>query len=188
VASFGLDGVVTAIGLKLFGAQFIGQTSGAEQRRRVVLEALQHYRMLLVWDNFESVYTMPDAHGATPALDEEQRLEIAGFLAELARHGQSGVLITSRTPEGWLGNIRRIGLGGLRPLDAAEFADDVLAPCPRAQARRGKEREFSELLGWFDGHPLSVRLMLPHLEQMSSAELLKQLRGESRSLPAGVRG
>jgi hypothetical protein len=30
--------------------------------------------MLLVWDNFESVYSMPDPHGATPP-DEAQRNE-----------------------------------------------------------------------------------------------------------------
>jgi hypothetical protein len=64
VASFGLDGVVMAIGLKLFGPEFIAETSGPEQRRTEVLEALREYRMLLVWDNFESIYTMPDPHGA----------------------------------------------------------------------------------------------------------------------------
>jgi CHAT domain len=160
VASFGLDGVVTAIGLKLFGPEFIGKTSGVEQRRSVVLEALRQYRMALVWDNFESVYTMPDPNSATPVLDEKQRKEIAGFLVEMARHGQSGVIITSRTPETWLGNIRRIELGGLRPAGAAEFADDVLAPYPCARARR-EERAYADLLNWFGGHPLSMRLRRP---------------------------
>ena len=187
VASFGLDGVMTAIGLKLFGPEFIGKTSGAEQRRSVVLEALRQYRMLLVWDNFESVYTMPDPNSATPTLDEEHRNDIAGFIAEMARHGQSGVIITSRTPETWLGNIRRLELGGLRLAEAAELANDVLAPYPRARARR-EERAYADLLNWFGGHPLSMRLMLPHLEELSAAELLKQLRGESQKLPPGFEG
>jgi hypothetical protein len=187
VASFGLDGVVTEIGLKLFGPEFVVETSGMEQRRLEILEALRQYRMLLVWDNFESVYTMPDPNGATPALDEQQHKDIAVFLAELARRGQSGVIITSRTPEAWLGNIRRLELGGLRPDGAAELADDVLAPYPRAQARR-QERAYADLLNWFGGHPLSMQLMLPHLEQMSTAELLAALRGESQKLPPGFEG
>ncbi|NBC32317.1 MAG: CHAT domain-containing protein, partial [Alphaproteobacteria bacterium] len=65
--SFGLDGVVTEIGMALFGTDFVGKTEGPEQRRKLVLNVLREHRMLLVWDNFESVRSMPAE--TTPPLD-----------------------------------------------------------------------------------------------------------------------
>ncbi|MFP5289020.1 MAG: CHAT domain-containing protein, partial [Thermoanaerobaculia bacterium] len=58
VASFGLDGVVASVGLRLFGSDFARLKQ--EERRHAVLEALRRYRMLLVWDNFETVHSQPD--------------------------------------------------------------------------------------------------------------------------------
>jgi tetratricopeptide (TPR) repeat protein len=188
VASFGLDGVVTAIGLRLFGPDFIRQTTDAAQRRAVVLQLLRQHRMLLVWDNFESVYSMPDPNGATPPLDATQRAEVAKFLSELVREGRSGVVITSRTDEGWLGNgIGRLPLGGLGRLDAIALANDLLAGYPAAREHR-QGRAYDDLLEWFGGHPLSMRLMLPELARMAAAELLGRLRGESAQLPPGFAG
>ena len=66
--SFGLDGVITGIGLEVFGADFARLDS--EQRLEAVKRLLGQYRGLLVWDNFESVREMPDPAGATPPLDE----------------------------------------------------------------------------------------------------------------------
>src|ERR1700687_1320819 len=112
----GLDGVVTQIGLQLFGANFVGRTRDTAQRRELILEGLRERRMLLVWDNFETVRELPDVTGATPPLGAEQQQRMREFLAELARGGgKSGVIITSRTPEGWLGDVRRHELGGLTP-------------------------------------------------------------------------
>jgi tetratricopeptide (TPR) repeat protein len=182
--SFGLDGVVLAIGLKLFGPQFIVRTADAEQRRGIVLDALRRYRMLLVWDNFESVYSMPDPREATPALDESQCHAVASFVGELAQHGRSGLIITSRNPEQWLGDVRRLELGGLTSAEASEMAEDVLAPYPRARARR-QDRSYAELIQWLGGHPLSLRLVLPQLEQYTPAQLLAALRGEAQALPPG---
>ena len=85
------------------------------------------------------------------------RNEIAGFLQALAREGgASALIVTSRTPEDWLGGVRRLELGGLPPAEAAELADDLLAPYPQARARR-TDKAFAELLAWLDGHPLSLR-------------------------------
>src|SRR5439155_14648684 len=58
VASFGLDDVVAAIGLRAFGADFAIQDT--DTRRDQVLGLLRAKRALLVWDNFESVVSMPD--------------------------------------------------------------------------------------------------------------------------------
>jgi hypothetical protein len=114
------------VGLQLFGPDFA--RLAATERRQVVLQTLRKHRLLLVWDNFESVASMPDPGQATPPLEEAGRAELRDFLAELARPGgRSAVLVTSRAEEGWLGELRRIQLDGLRAEEAAEYADDLLA-------------------------------------------------------------
>jgi len=78
VASFGLDGVITGIGLALFGADF-ARLDPAE-RLVAVRQLLEQHRVLLVWDNFETVREMPDPTGATPPLDEAGCAALLGFL------------------------------------------------------------------------------------------------------------
>jgi tetratricopeptide (TPR) repeat protein len=187
VASFGLDGVITAIGLQLFGPDFIGRTRDAAQRSELILQLLREHRMLLIWDNFESVRELPDPTGATPPLDAAAQQRMRAFLAAVAQDGKSGVIVTSRTPETWLGDVRRVELGGLTPSEAAEMAEDVLRPYPAARTRR-QERAFADLMEWLDGHPLSLRLLLPQLEHVSAATLLAALQGKTAELPAGFVG
>ena len=107
----------------------------------------------------------------------------------MAARGRSLVIITSRTSEEWLGGVRRLAVGGLAAHDAAEYASDLLAPYPAAQSRRTK-RAFGELMTWLDGHPLSMRLILPHLETTEPEVLLDSLHGTaplpgSESIEAG---
>jgi len=174
VASFGLDGAVTAAGLRLFGPQFA--LLEPEQRRDALLKALAQHRVLLIWDNFESAAAMPDPTGATPPLDQAQREELAEFLNRV-RTGTGSIVLTSRTPELWLGpEIRRVEVGGLSVAEAAEYTDRILQPYPRAQARRS-DPAFAQLIEWLDGHPLSLRLTLPQLEHTAPAALLDGLRG-----------
>jgi tetratricopeptide (TPR) repeat protein len=187
VASFGLDGVITAIGLQLFGADFIGRTRDAAERSGLILQLLRERRMLLIWDNFESVRELPDPTGATPPLDAVEQQCMRAFLAAVAQDGQSGVIVTSRTPETWLGDVRRVELGGLTPSEAAEMAEDVLRPYPAARTKR-QERAFAELMVWLEGHPLSLRLLLPQLERVSAGALLAALHGKTAELPAGFVG
>ena len=184
-ASFNLDGVVTEIGLALFGTDFVGRTKDAAQREQMILQVLSEHRLLLIWDNFESVRELPDPSGATLPLDVAQQQRMRAFLQAVAREGShSAVILTSRTPEDWLGGLRRVELGGLTPGEAAEMAEDVLRPYPAAQPRR-QERAFAELMEWLDGHPLSLRLILPQLEKVSATSLLAALKGETTALPAG---
>lgn len=86
VASFCLDGVIGEIGFGLYGEQFARLEE--RQRREVVLEALMERRMLLVWDNFESVGSMPNPDHATPPLNEAGRRGLLKFLKEVADGGQ----------------------------------------------------------------------------------------------------
>ncbi len=125
LASFGLDGVITQIGPRLFGSDFVRQTEDAAHRETVVLQTPRDHRPPLIWDNFESVHGLPDPTGATPPLGAAERARMRGFLHALAREESSGAILTSRAPETWLGDVRRIAPGGLSPPEAAEFADDL---------------------------------------------------------------
>jgi tetratricopeptide (TPR) repeat protein len=167
--------------LQLYGPNFALLV--AQARRGVATQALREHRLLLVLDNFESVASMPDSTQATPPLDQEGQEELRGFLGELSRLGsKSAVLVTSRTEEAWLGELRRILLGGLRPEEAAEYADDLLAPYPAARARRASPA-FADLLEWLDGHPLALRIILPYLEHTSPEQLLAALKGQAQLPP-----
>ena len=184
LATFGLDGVITALGLAVVGLQFA--RLGPVQRLDAVKQLLTDYRWLLVWDNFETVHDMPDPDGATPPLDEAGRGQLREFLEWIRDHSRSAVIITSRARDDWLGQVRRIDVGGLNRQEAAEYADYLLAPYPAAQARR-EGRAFGDLLEWLDGHPLAMRLTLPRLEATSPAGLLAGLQGTT-PLPAGDTG
>jgi tetratricopeptide (TPR) repeat protein len=181
IASFGLDGVITQVGLAIFGADFAGLSPA--DRQEVVEGLLAERRLLLIWDNFETVHAMPAPGQVTPPLEEAERAKVKGFLARLAAHGTSAVIITSRTPEDWLGQVRRIGVGGLAREEAAQYATQLLAPYPAAGPRRAR-RAFGELLEWLDGHPLSMRLILPRLQATSPEDLLAGLHGTA-PLPGG---
>ena len=174
VASFGLDGVITAIGLGVFGADFARLE--AEQRLEAVKLLLGRYRVLLVWDNFESVREMPDPDGATPPLGEAESGRLREFLDWVRDHSASTVIITSRAREEWLGQVRRIEVGGLNRAEAAQYAGHLLALYPAARQRR-ERRSFGELLDWLDGHPLVMRLTLPCLDDTDPAALLAGLQG-----------
>ncbi len=174
LASFGLAGMIDAIGLRVFGAQFARLQSS--DRRTAVEQVLQEHRLLLIWDNFETVRSMPDLTGATPPLADDDAAELKSFVQRLAAGGRSALIITSRTPETWLGDVRRIEVGGLTTDEAIEYADWRLRAYPRAQRRRATPA-FADLLRWLDGHPLSMRIVLPHLETTEPSALLLGLKG-----------
>ena len=183
-ASFGLDGVITRIGLDIFRAPF----ARLDPLRRLgtVKQLLARNRALLVWDNFESVREMPDPARATPPLDEVGCAALKGFLEWVRDHSASTVIITSRTQEDWLGQVSRIAVGGLDRAEAAQYADYLMASFPAARVRRD-QRSFGELLEGLDGHPLAMRLTLPRLDTTSPGDLLAGLRGTTL-LPTGDGG
>ncbi|MDB4872941.1 MAG: hypothetical protein JWL97_3945, partial [Gemmatimonadales bacterium] len=174
VASFGLDGVITSLGLRVFGTQFAALDTA--ERRQVVDKLLTERRLLLIWDNFESVHTMPDPTGATPPLAAQELAQLKTFLARIAQADASSVIITSRSAEAWLGDVRRISVGGLNTEEAIDYADQLLEPFPHTLPKR-ELRVFGELMQWLDGHPLSMRLILPLLDTTGPQHLLDGLRG-----------
>lgn len=181
VASFGLDGVLTRIGLQVFGPQFA--LLDPTQRQAAVEELIATRRLLMIWDNFESVRVMPDAGQATPPLSPDEQDRMRAFLVRVAR-SRSAVIVTSRTPEHWLGpDLRRMALGGLNEEDATAYAEQLMTPYPAAGQRR-QTAAFAHLMKWLDGHPLSMRLTLPHLDGHTAQHLLERLQGTA-GLPEG---
>ena len=196
VASHGLDGVIMEIGLRVFGSDFA--SLARRERRAAAQQVLEERRLLLIWDNFETVHSMPAPGGAARPLGEAGREELREFLGQLTLRGRSAAVITSRTREGWLGDACRITVGRLATQEAAEYAGDLLTAYPAAGPRRAR-RAFGELMEWLDGHPLSMRLILPHLDTTEPEMLLDGLRGiaplpdsdraeegRSTSLPASI--
>ena len=135
VASFGLDGVITGIGLGVFGTDF-ARLDPAE-RLAAVKRLLGQYRGLLVWDNFESVAEMPDPAGATPPLDEAGRAQLREFLHWVRDHSRSAVIITSRAREDWLGEVRRIARGRAEPGRGRRVRRAAAGPVPGRPAAAG---------------------------------------------------
>jgi hypothetical protein len=192
VPTFGVAGLLGTIGRQLFGERF--SEVPEEQRPPLIEKTLRGHRCLLVWDNFESVHSMPDPGRATPPLNEAERADLLAFAAAITGPGSaSAVLVTSRTPEDWLTSdpapsgapltAQRIELHGLEPEEAAEYANWLLRGYPQAQACR-RERAYAELLVWLDGHPMSMRIILPQLDTTPPRLLLDGLQGQG-DLPDG---
>jgi len=181
VASFGLESVVSEIGLAVLGADFARLQP--EERLETVARLLAERRFLLIWDNFESVHAMADPSAATPLLDAAGQAELKAFLDQVAAPGsRSAVILTSRTEESWLGEHARIPLGNLAADEAIEYAEALLACYPSSAPRRAR-RTFGDLLEWLDGHPLSMRLVLPHLDKTDPEQLLAGLQGMGEPPP-----
>jgi hypothetical protein len=192
VATFGLDGVLVAILNQLGVADLYRIAPDLETRRQLVLKLLSEHRALLIWDNFESVASMPEVGQATPPLNEAGKEEIRSFVAALAST-QSALIVTSRSREEWLGGTElvRLEVKGLPEDDAKLYASHLLSGRAAAIASRDTDlapprgaQSYPKLLAFLEGHPLSLRLMLPHLEKVSPTELLQGLQG-LRALPAG---
>ncbi|MEH2463182.1 tetratricopeptide repeat protein [Nostoc sp.] len=166
----GLSQVINQIGRALGGERFSQMMP--EQQEAVVREYLQTHPCLLIWDNFEPVNGFPT--GNEPLLNEEERNKLKRFLKEL-RGGKSWVLITSRREEPWLDcGYSLINLRGLSQADAQELAAKILQTV--GVERKNLPAEYLELLKLLGGHPLSLRVVLPHLKIQTPVQLIEALR------------
>ncbi len=166
----GLSNVINNIGRRMGGEQF--SMLLPEQQYQVVLKYLQTHPCLLIWDNLEPVAGFPE--GNAPLLSQEEREKLRQFLKQL-RGGQSWVLITSRREEPWLDcGYKLESLSGLSRNDAEVLAAKILQT---AGVDRGKlPAEYLELLKLLGGHPLSLRVVLPHLKVQSPVQLIEALQ------------
>ncbi len=143
-----------------------------DKQQAAVLKYLQTQPCLLIWDNFEPVNGFPT--GNQPLLIEEERNELKQFLKQL-RSGKTWVLISSRREEAWLDcGYTLLNLGGLIAGDVEELAAKILQT---AGIDKGKlPQEYLELLKLLGGHPLSLRVVLPHLKTQTPKQLIEALR------------
>ncbi|BDI16471.1 hypothetical protein ANSO36C_22730 [Nostoc cf. commune SO-36] len=166
----GLSQVINQIGRALGGERFSQMMP--DKQEDVVWQYLQTNSCLLIWDNFEPVNGFPT--GNEPLLSEEERNKLKRFLKEL-RGGKSWVLITSRREEPWLDcGYSLINLRGLSEADAQELAAKILQTV--GVERKNLPAEYLELLKLLGGHPLSLRVVLPHLKTQTPVQLIEALR------------
>ncbi len=97
--------VINAVGSGIFGTDFL--VGSMEEKIGALANVLKKNRFVIVWDNFEVVAGIPDSH-VSANLSAEDRNILLSLLKKI-RGGESKVIITSRSEEGWLG-IQRIKL------------------------------------------------------------------------------
>ena len=159
------------------------------QKQAALVDVFKQRRFILVWDNFESATGVP---GTTLAagLPEPDRQRLRDFLGKL-RGGASKVVITSRSPEAWLGSdcCFPLGLGGLQGEERWEYCATILRDLGlEADQKDAGLKNLMDLLG---GHPLAMRALLPRLREVGASVLAGQLQGrirlESQSDPLQAR-
>ena len=128
-------------------------------------EYLRQNKVLVVWDNFESVQER---------MEKDELARLRDFLNRL-EGGETKVLITSRTKEDWLGTscVRTVG-------DLPGLEGDALWDFCRAVAGEWgftispTDEDLRILLSQLAGNPLSIRAVLSRLGECSPAELSRQ--------------
>src|SRR5271157_1817136 len=149
------------------GEAFYGENFGvAPDKLQLLARALGQLRVLMVWDNFES---------AAGNLTGADRAELGQFL-DAIRGGRSKVIITSRSPEEWLGAERRFALplGGLDGEERWEYCEVILRELGLKLNRN--DPELTSLMDQLAGHPLAMRVVLPRLEKMTAGKVAEALR------------
>src|SRR5271157_259154 len=158
------------------GEAFYGENFGvAPDKLQLLARALGQLRVLMVWDNFES---------AAGNLTGADRAELGQFL-DAIRGGRSKVIITSRSPEEWLGAERRFalplgGLGGLDGEERWEYCEKILHELALKVDRN--DPELKKLMDQLAGHPLAMRVVLSRLEDMPAAKVSEALRSNIAEL------
>ncbi len=132
--------------------------------------------LLWIWDNFES--TLPQY--AADAYPEEDRRDLRRLVRELtdpAYRPQGWLVVTCRSAASGLPGIKALHLGGLGSGDALDLAELVLDRHDVPVGSAGFERsEIEELVRVLDGHPLSLELVLPHLDKLTPAAVRAEYR------------
>ncbi len=165
-----LSRVVNEVGRAAWGDKF--SQYAVEQQQRAILKYLRSSPCLLIWDNFEPVAGFPEGNESLLSADERNNLQ--RFLKEL-RGGKTWVLITSRREEAWLDcDYSLINLQGLSQTDAQELAAKILLTV--GVERKNLPEEYLELLKLLGGHPLSLRVVLPHLKTQTPIQVIEALR------------
>ncbi len=143
----------------------------AEQKIALLAKAFEARRFVIVWDNFEIA---SGTIGTEAHLQENDRELLKTLLAAL-RGGQTKVVITSRSEEHWLAPERSLlSLVGLHGEERWSYCEEILSDLEMDVDRC--DPELKELMDVLEGHPLSMRVILPELNERRAGDLLATLR------------
>ena len=174
--------VFNRMGEALFGGQF-GALAMA-QKIDALANVFAEKRFVIVWDNFEVAKGIPNT-AVTANLSEDDCNLLKRFLDKL-RGGASKVVITSRSPEDWLGGPERrfrVRLGGLDGEERWEYCAAVLRDLGKTINRQDKE--LAGLMNLLGGHPLAMRVILPRLEKQTAGQVVAGLKSNLAGLGDG---
>ena len=169
--------VVQLIGLALDGEAFINRSADAQWQW--VVEAFRTRRLLLVWDNAESV--LPQFQSG---LDSDLLRYSADDLARLRRlyrdlttpKTASRLLITCRPATlDWAG-LKQRPLKGLARADSQYVLRAVLERHAEERPPQYERAALDALLDLLDDHPLSLELVGPHLLRRTPATICAEFR------------
>ncbi|MEP7123772.1 MAG: CHAT domain-containing protein [Byssovorax sp.] len=187
---------VQVIGAYFEGAEF--EKRSEEEQGKRAKELFQTRRVLVVWDNFESVLPAFQEGEAVAPYPEEEREEIYRLFTEWTDDDRpSGrLLVTCRPGATGLLGACKVELAGLARADALSLLHGVMQKAGVAVAH---EREaIVGLLETLTRHPLSIELVGPHLKDIGPEEILADFRtllgtfegeaaeGRNRSLSASI--
>lgn len=175
----GAEHALNRIGQRILGSSFPARFAEMGEKVEKLAEALRRRRCLIVWDNFESASGRQG--DLNPGLSRRDCRLLARFLT-LLQGGSSKVLITSRSPEGWLGEelLSRVLLAGLDGEERWEccraILDDLQLPIDRANP------ELARLVNLLEGHPLAMRVVLSLLGEISPRKVAEALQSDFLAL------
>jgi len=169
--------VINTMGSAIFGKDFLA--GKMEDKVPALANVLKQNRIVIVWDNFEVVAGILDSR-VSANLSAEDRNVLLSLLKKI-RGGQSKVIITSRSEEGWLGIQRmKLSIGGLVGEERWEFCEKILDNLGILVNREDEDQV--ELMDLLEGHPLAMSVILPSLEKMSARQIIDALRSNMDAL------
>ncbi len=176
----GADRIVQVLGEYLDGVNF--NSLPIEEQHRHVKELFQKKRVLMVWDNFESVlpeFQRGEKGQAVPMYSDEERNRIRELFRDLtdARDGTGRLLVTCRprtTAESLLVTTYPFELHGLARPDSLSLLVHVMEKSA-INAEEGKltRERLNPLLDLLADHPLSIELVGPHQKNLTPEAICK---------------
>ena len=160
----GLSRLLHEIGTTVRGITFAQLPS--ERQRQWVVDYLNQNSCLLIWDNFQNVFSY---------LDATESQEILDFLRDI--NGCTSRFLITGPNKDWADNHRVdyqvLELEGLNETKLKELVGLILDGTGVEEAKL--DPEYLELLQVLHGNPMAMRVVLPHLKEHSPSALIQEL-------------
>jgi tetratricopeptide (TPR) repeat protein len=176
------ESIAQTLGMYLEGPAFEAMPAEAQVARAIAL--FQAARVLLIWDNFESI--LPNFAAGAADVEEptlypaEERQRIVELYRQLIAEpqGNGRLLITCRPGEAGLPGAWPMELAGLIRPDSLHLLGRVMFRHGLAlDDPRFTREELGELLDLLSDHPLSIELVGPHLVGLTPRQIIDDFAG-----------